>query len=130
MIDHFAALVLFCADTEVSRTWYESMGFTYARGHDGMHWLTIGRDTEVMLHPADSNDSGEAVTSGRSGSYYVAVRDAQAAFDHAKSVGVEPLDHQQPGVTLAGPVTRPWGAVEFEVDDPDGHRWVFNQMCE
>lgn len=47
---------------------------------------------------------------------------------HVRDAGFEPIDHQQPGTILQGPVTRPWGDLEFELKDPDGHRWAFTQV--
>jgi hypothetical protein len=41
--------------------------------------------------------------------------------------GLKPLDHQQPGARLDGPVTRAWGEREFELEDADGHRLIFTQ---
>jgi catechol 2,3-dioxygenase-like lactoylglutathione lyase family enzyme len=113
-------LVLFCADTEASRRWYEIMGFAYLRGHDGMHWFRLG-DAELMLHPAEPG------TRRGLPALHAAVPDVDAAFRRALAAGLTPYDHQQPDVALTAPVLRPWGDREFELDDPDGHRWGFTQ---
>ena len=122
MVNGVTSLVLFCKDADAARGWYESMGFTYQRGYDGMHWFAAG-STEVMLHPADKTSGGSGLC------MHVGVPDAAAAFQMAIAAGHAPYDHQQPGVALTGPVTRPWGAVEFELDDPEGHRWAFTQSA-
>ena len=113
-------IVLFCADTTVSKRWYEQLGFIYLRGHDGMHWFRLG-DAEIMLHPATGTGRGPTP------SLHAAVSDVDALFRRVVAAGFAPYDHQQPGVTLNGPVTRPWGHREFELDDPDGVRWAFTQ---
>lgn len=120
MPDHLQSVVLMCRDTEVAKGWYEAMGFRYLRGYHGMHWVAAG-GTEIMLHPAEQPSGGSGLV------LHAGVPDARVAFDRARAAGFEPYDHQQPGVKLEEPVTRPWGAIEFELDDPDGHRWGFTQ---
>lgn len=122
MPDRLLSVVLMCRDTAASRRWYEAMGFTHLRGYEGMEWMAVG-PTEIMLHPATQ-------PSGSSGlCLHAEVADAREAFQRACAAGLSPYDHQQPGVRLDGPVTRPWGATEFELDDPDGHRWAFTQTA-
>jgi catechol 2,3-dioxygenase-like lactoylglutathione lyase family enzyme len=113
----FHSLVLFSKDTEASRAWYEQVGFPYLRGYHGMHWFRLG-EGEVMLHPAPA-------ASGGGPHLHAAVADLDGLFRRVAAAGLQPIDHQQPGVVLEAPVRRPWGAREFELDDPDGHRWAF-----
>ncbi|HCP46495.1 MAG TPA: hypothetical protein DIU15_10650 [Deltaproteobacteria bacterium] len=121
MIAGFRSAVLFCTDTETARRWYETAGFKYLRGYEGMHWFALGT-SEIMLHPSTEGPSGAVPE------LHLGVDDIEEMFRHAQAQGLEPHDHQQPGVPLPGPVTRPWGAVEFELEDPDGHRWAFTQL--
>lgn len=116
-------IVLFCRDTEVSKEWSERAGFEYLRGYDGMHWFAAG-ETEVMLHPAREEKSD-----GPDLSIHVQVESASEMFRTVNDRGLKPFDHQQPGVDINGPVTRPWGDVEFELTDPDGHRWAFTETA-
>lgn len=120
MLKGFLRAVLMCRDTEASRRWYERVGFQYLRGHDGMHFFRLG-DGEILLHPAAQGSGGSG------GGLHVAVSDVDALFRHVVAEGLRPVDHQQPGTVLEAPVTRPWGEREFELDDPDGHRWAFTQ---
>lgn len=120
MISGIHHLVLFCADTEHSRGFYDSLGFEYLRGYQGMHWFKVGT-AELMLHPAEEGERrGVPVI-------HFATPDVKALFERAVAAGTEPFDHQQPGVRLIGPVTHPWGDVEFELLDPDGHVLAFTQ---
>jgi len=112
-------LVLFYRDTEVARDWLWRAGFSYLRGHERMHWFQLG-EAEIMVHPADRSSGGGPVI-------HVTVANAKVHFDNVRAQGLEPQDHQRPGVLLDGPVTRPWGAVEFELQDPEGHWWAFTQ---
>ena len=111
-------IVLFCKDVERALAWYRALGFSYLRGYDGMHWVGAG-PVEIMLHPAERSSGGSGLC------LHAVVDDVHAAFQQAVDAGHQPYDHQQPGATLTGPVTRPWGAVEFELNDPEGHRWAF-----
>lgn len=120
MIAGFHHIVLFCADTDASKAWYEQVGFTYKRGYQGMHWFALG-DGEVMLHPGGSSADANAPT------VHVAVTSLDELFDRVKSAGLQPFDHQNPGSSLAAPVVRPWGDREFELADPDGHVWAFTE---
>lgn len=120
MIAGLRLLVVFCADTEASRGWYERAGFEYLRGYDGMHWFRLG-DAEIMLHPAQG-----PIATG-SPKVHVAVEDVDALFRQVVARGLQPTDHQEGGRALAEPVTRPWGDREFELVDPDGHVWAFTQ---
>lgn len=119
MIKGLHHIVIFCKDTTISKEWYEKAGFTYKEGYEGMHWFMFGA-TELMLHPIGEANPGHT-------EIHLAVESAQDAFDHIVSQGMEPTDHQQGGAKIDGPVTRPWGAVEFELTDPDGHRWAFTE---
>lgn len=114
-------LVLFCADTERSRQFYESLGFTYLRGYEGMHWFALG-GAELMLHPAqpDKRSGAPAI--------HFATTDVDALFARAVAAGLQPLDHQNPGQPVEGPVVRPWGDREFELLDPDEHSLAFTQV--
>jgi hypothetical protein len=58
---------------------------------------------------------------------HVATSDVEGMFARVRRAGLEPLDHQQPGTALSGPVTRPWGDREFELEDPDGNRIIITQ---
>lgn len=124
MIEGPHRLVLFCKDTAQSKQWYEQVGFTYKHGHDGMHWFAFGSG-EIMLHPADTEKDGDAA---QLPSFHASVADLDTFFAHVKSKGLKPFDHQAPGVVLEKPVERPWGEREFELTDPDGHRWAFNEV--
>lgn len=121
MISRFHHLVLFCADTERSRRFYEeTLGFEYLRGYEGMHWFKVG-DAELMLHPAEPSEKHGLPA------IHFATPDVSALFARVVEAGLEPLDHQRPGALLTQPVTRPWGDVEFELLDPDGHELAFTQ---
>lgn len=121
MISGIHHLVLFCSDTERSRSFYEALGFEHVRGYEGMHWFAVG-DAELMLHPAD----GEAKVGVPV--IHIATPDVDELFARAVAAGIEPLDHQAPGRPPAGPVLKPWGDREFEVVDPDGHVLAFTQV--
>ncbi|MCW5876222.1 MAG: VOC family protein [Anaerolineales bacterium] len=114
-------LVLFCADTERSRQFYEALGFSYLRGYDGMHWFSLG-DAELMLHPADPGQK-----SGLPAIHF-ATPDVDALFARARAAGLQPVDHQNPSAAMTEPVVRPWGDREFELLDPDGHVLAFTQV--
>lgn len=118
-MDRFLRVVLFCSDVNASRRWYERVGFRYVNGFDGMHFFQLG-ETEILLHPSEKGSGGGI-------GLHAGVPNVDALFRHAVAMGLEPMDHQQPGVRLMAPVTRPWGEREFELADPDGHRWVFTQ---
>jgi uncharacterized glyoxalase superfamily protein PhnB len=120
MLQSIGTIVLFFKDAERAREWYEGLGFSYVRGYEGMHWFRIG-DTEIMIHPSDK------VSGGNDPAIHVHVSDVDSVFRRALELGQKPYDHQQPGVDLKGPVTRPWGVREFELLDPEGHRWAFTQ---
>jgi uncharacterized glyoxalase superfamily protein PhnB len=115
---NFAEIVLYCADTEASRAWYERAGFTYRHGHEDMHWLGAG-DVQLMLHPCEGGPEG------MSPMFYCTVGDVDAAFAQAVERGFEPTSHQRQGEILAAPITTPWGTREFELVDPDGQVWGF-----
>lgn len=114
-------LVLYCADTEASKGWYEAAGFEYSHGYDGMHWFELGA-SEVMLHPGGSG-AGES-----SPTLHAWASDLDGLFRRAAERGLRPSDHQQPGAALAAPVLRPWGERVFELTDPDGHTWAFTAV--
>lgn len=119
MFEGIHHIVLFCKDTEQSKIWYEQAGFTYKQGYEGMYWFTFG-GVEIMLHPIDQADPGRT-------EIHIAVAHAQDVFTYLSERGFELTDHQQSGKKIEGPVTRPWGDVEFELTDPDGHRWAFTE---
>ena len=120
MISGFHHVVLFCTDAERSREWYARAGFEYNRGYGGMHWFNAG-PYEVMLHPAESGPVGN------SPHIHVATSNVDGMFARAVAEGLCPVDHQQPDVELDGPVARPWGDREFELEDPDGNRIIITQ---
>lgn len=113
-------LVLFFRDAEAARDWYQRVGFEYRRGYEGMHWFALG-NAEVMLHPADRGSGGTALA------IHAAVSDVDGLFRRVVQAGLAPFDHQNPAVDLREPVVRPWGDREFELEDPEGHRWAFTQ---
>src|SRR5690625_586660 len=142
MIGGLHRLVLFCRDTEASKQWYERVGFTYKHGHDGMHWFALG-EGEIMLHPTglhpaapepeSVNPSAGVAASGgpkEVSAIHTIVPDVDALFAHVRRQGLTPFDHQEPGVALDKPVVRPWGDREFELTDPDGHRWAFTEPAD
>ena len=119
----FHHVVLFFRDVPRARAWYERVGFRHLRGQHGMEWFALGEGPgagEVMLHPTDAPTPGDTVIHAR-------VDDVDALFRHVVSQGLVPADHQRPEAVLSEPVVRPWGAREFELDDPEGHRWAFTQ---
>jgi catechol 2,3-dioxygenase-like lactoylglutathione lyase family enzyme len=121
MIKGLHYVVLFSNDTDVSRDWYGKLGFEYLRGFDGMHWFKLGAG-ELMIHP----DDGKVVPQGQS--LHAAVEDVDAYFRHVVAQGFRPVEYRVDGIReLSGPVTRPWGDREFELADPDGHRWAFTE---
>jgi len=115
-------LVLFCADTERSRAFYEMLGFTYLRGYDGMYWFALG-DAELMLHPAQPGEKVGAPV------IHFATPDVDALFARVVAAGLQPLDHQNLGEPMQAPVVRPWGDREFELADPDGQWLAFTQAA-
>lgn len=119
MIKGLDQIVLFCLDTEKSKEWYEKAGFEYSHGFEGMHWFHFG-NALIMLHPAESVVPADT-------EIHAAVEDVAQHFDYVKANGLIPVDHQDGGAPLTEPVTRPWGDVEFELDDVDGHRLAFTQ---
>lgn len=128
MIQGMHRIVLFCRDTAASKEWYEKVGFRYKHGHEHMHWFAFGHG-EIMLHPARSVEATKSDNGDRANfpSFHATVGDLDGLFDRVRARGLEPYDHQSPGEKLKGPVTRPWGQREFELQDPDGHRWAFNE---
>lgn len=122
MINGIHHIVVFCENTEQSKEWYEKAGFTYKEGYEGMHWFMFG-SIELMLHPTEKANPGHT-------EIYLAVSDIHEAFTQVVNQGLEPTDHQQGGVKISEPVTRPWGSVEFELQDPDGHRFAFAETSK
>ena len=125
MIQGFHHVVLFCQDTDASKSWYERAGFSYLRGYHGMHWFSLGSG-EIMLHPTNQpsiHTRAEEITT-----LHVGVPDVQRSFDAVKANGLEPFHHDGPN-PLVAPLERPWGDVEFELCDPDGHLWAFTQAA-
>jgi uncharacterized glyoxalase superfamily protein PhnB len=117
-------VVIFCSNTEASKAWYEKAGFTTKRAYEGMFWLDAGRGDEVMLHPTAEKPSGMRTV------IHVAVADVRGLFKKVKANGLRPYDHQDPKKDISEPVTMPWGAIEFEMSDPDGTRWAFTQIAD
>lgn len=139
MIGGMHRIVLFCRDTEASKAWYEQVGFEYKHGHGGMYWFAWG-DGEIMLHPAhpmeeSDKHAGQAPTAAadfppdNTPAFHAAVRDLDGLFKHVKEKGLTPWDYGAPK-PLVEPVVRPWGEREFELVDPDGHRWAFTEVLE
>ncbi len=122
MLSTFKGAVLFYEDTERARTWYETVGFEYGHGHDGMHWFKLGEGV-VMLHPAEKGSGGPEVLVLHAGT-----NDLDGLFRHVIAKGLRPYDYQNPEADIGEPVTRPWGAREFELLDPEGHRWTFEEV--
>ncbi|NMH73662.1 VOC family protein [Bacillus sp. RO2] len=118
-LDH---IVLFCKDTESSKEWYTKAGFQYSHGYEGMHWFHLGSGL-VMLHPADETNPGITEV-------HAAVQNVNELFLFVQENGLTPIDHQNGNKGLTEPVTRPWGDIQFELADPDGHRWAFTQRGE
>ena len=119
MIQGVHSIVLFCRDTAASLAWYQALGFELRRSHEAMHFLGFGA-TELMLHPSETGPSGAVPH------VYIAVMDLDAFFARTRAAGIEPMHHQVQG-RLEAPHVTPWGSREFELDDPDGHRWGFLQ---
>ncbi len=113
-------LVLYCRDAEAARWWYEKVGFEHLRTDNDEHWFRLGT-AEILLHPArrSSGPGGPAV--------HVAVSDVDALFRLVLDRGLVPVDHEEGDRPMEAPVTRPWGDREFELQDPEGHRWIFTQ---
>ncbi|QFT88300.1 Glyoxalase-like domain protein [Bacillus sp. THAF10] len=122
MIKRMDHIVLFCKDTEASKDWYEKAGFTLSHGYEGMFWFKLGEGL-VMLHPAEETNAGLTEV-------HAAVSDVYSLFNTVKEKGLLPVDHQNNNLPLEGPVTRPWGDIQFELEDLDGHRWAFTQRDE
>ncbi|TYS60998.1 VOC family protein [Sutcliffiella horikoshii] len=118
-LDH---IVLFCKDTEKSKEWYANAGFQYSHGYEGMHWFHLGSSL-VMLHPAGETSPGITEV-------HAAVENVNKLFQFVTENGLTPIDHQNGNKTLTEPVTRPWGDIQFELEDLDGHRWAFTQRGE
>ncbi len=113
-------LVLYCRDAEAARWWYEKVGFEYLRGEEGAHWFRFGA-AEIILRPSEK-------TSGKDcPAIHAIVSDVDRFFRLVRERGLVPIDHLLENRPLEAPVTRPWGEREFELDDPEGHRWVFTQ---
>jgi catechol 2,3-dioxygenase-like lactoylglutathione lyase family enzyme len=119
MIKELHYLVLFCVDTEKSKEWYEKVGFQYSHGYEGMHWFHLGSGL-IMLHPTDEVKRSNTVV-------HTTVEDVHAQFNHVIESGLTPIDHQNDNLAITEPVTRPWGDIEFELEDLDGHRWAFTE---
>ncbi len=131
-------IVLFCQDPEASRHWYERVGFEYKHGHDNMHFFALG-DGELMLHPTGEHPptlQTTAATTDQTGAdielpaLHIRVDDVDRLFAHVRRIGLQPYDHQAGSAPLEAPVVRPWGEKEFELADPDGHRWSFTQTLD
>lgn len=120
MFEGINHIVIFCKDTSVSKHWYERLGFDYLNGYEGMHWFMFNGQ-KLMIHPVEEANPGLTTI-------HIGVKDVNNVFDHCFSQGLEPIDHQQPGEKINSPVRRPWGAIEFELIDPDGHKWAFTQI--
>ena len=112
-------IVLFCTDTEACRAFYEAVGFRWLRGWDGMHFFAFG-SSELMLHPCATRPN-EACTQ-----LYARTPDLDGLFAHCQQAGLRPVHHQS-DAPLTAPHTTPWGSREFELSDPEGHRWGFVQ---
>ncbi len=118
-LDH---IVLFCKDTESAKEWYTKAGFLYSHGYEGMHWFHLGSGL-IMLHPADEPNPGITEV-------HAAVHNVNELFRLVQENGLTPIDHQNDNIPLLEPVTRPWGDIQFELEDVDGHRWAFTQRGE
>ncbi|WP_088043477.1 VOC family protein [Bacillus sp. EAC] len=111
-------IVLFCADTNLSKEWYEKVGFEFLRGHDHMYWYKVGHG-ELMLHPSDEkNSNADAV-------FQFVVDDISSLFKKIIDKELTPLDFSDGIQVLEEPTLRPWGYKEFCLRDPDGYIWAF-----
>ncbi|MCL6442171.1 MAG: VOC family protein [Alicyclobacillus sp.] len=119
MIKGLDYLVLFCTDTDKAKEWYEKAGFEYSHGYEGMHWFHFGSGL-IMLHPSDKVTPSDTTI-------HAAVDDVHQHFSKVVQNGLCPIDHQSGDTPISAPVTRPWGDVEFELEDLDGHRWAFTE---
>jgi catechol 2,3-dioxygenase-like lactoylglutathione lyase family enzyme len=119
MFEGIKHIVIFCKNTQKSKEWYHKLGFTYQRGYEGMHWFAIN-NMELMLHPVEDANPGYTTV-------HLKVKDVAELFNYVITQGLEPLDHQQSGTKISKPVKRQWGDIEFELIDPDGHKWAFTQ---
>ncbi|RLQ93355.1 VOC family protein [Falsibacillus albus] len=113
-------VVIFSKDPDASAEWYRKAGFEYIRGYDRMHWFQLG-DGEIMIHPSDEVSPGKTAI-------HVAVENVDVLFHRVMHEGLDPVDHQEGGNKIAKPVVREWGDKEFELVDPDGHKWAFTEI--
>lgn len=112
-----------------------------------VRWLTetLGF-AELLRHPASSDNPGHVDMSTGHGIVMLA-RTTQPAPGRDRStaatggeppptvclVFVDDVDAHARRAREAGaslltePSTRPWGLRQYEIDDPEGHRWQFNQ---
>jgi catechol 2,3-dioxygenase-like lactoylglutathione lyase family enzyme len=119
MLHAIEQIVLYCTDTQRSRDWYGQVGFPYAHGHADLHWFRLG-PMRIMLHPSEDGPRGAVPQ------LYLTTDDVDGLLRELVAKGFEPVHHQAEGV-LSEPVTTPWNTREFELYDPDGHRWGFVQ---
>jgi catechol 2,3-dioxygenase-like lactoylglutathione lyase family enzyme len=120
---------LIVTDLERSVRFYQDgMGFheeDRAAGPDGPFFAMLGRDgMRIMLETAGSPDPGTQELIRRAGgkpgatvSLYVFVPDLAA----------EEARLRRAGVSVHGPVTKPYGMREVSFHDPDGYTWTVGQ---
>lgn len=112
-------IVIFCKDTNSSKSWYEKVGFEYLRGHDGMYWFKAGNG-ELMLHPTDTQSNTDAV-------FQLVVNEVDPLFESVMEKELTPLDFSNGEKVITEPTVQPWGYKEFCLRDPDGYIWAFVQ---
>jgi uncharacterized glyoxalase superfamily protein PhnB len=100
-----------------------AFGFTlrarYGEGDEVHHAeLALGSSIIMIGQVRDDKFGSMVGEPGGSGgkSIYIAVRDADAAFEKARAAGA---------VILEGPVDREYGSREFICRDPEGNVWCF-----
>lgn len=115
------SVVLYVADAEESRRFYEGrLGLPVQRETGGRIELSVG-PTRLLLHPTDLDDQDHATARhGRTEVYYE-VADVDAVVKELTEAGV---DLMQP------PASEPWGERDACVLDPDGFPVFLTQAIE
>lgn len=111
-------IVLFCKEPDLSKDWYEKIGFEILRGHENMYWFRVGQG-ELMLHPTDEKHSSTNAV------FQFVVKDISSLFKSVVDKELIPLDFSEGEKVLQEPALRAWGYKEFCLRDPDGYIWAF-----